>query len=127
MKTTAFFNLRRFLNLVALIIIVTQSIGVQMFALPQTQSPVNNVNQTTPSFKEIKQIKAGVLDIGYADVGPANGQPVILLHGWPYDINSFADVATILAAKGYRVYVPYLRGFGSTRFLSESTPRNSQQ
>ncbi len=75
----------------------------------------------------IKQIDAGVLNIGYAEAGPANGPVVILLHGWPYDINSFADVAPILTAKGYRVIIPHLRGYGTTRFLSDSTVRNAQQ
>src|SRR5262249_25545173 len=78
-------------------------------------------------FGLIKQVKAGLLDIGYADVGPAGGQPVILLHGWPYDIHSYVDVAPLLAAAGLRVIVPYLRGYGSTRFLSEKTVRNGQQ
>ncbi|MEZ2416473.1 alpha/beta fold hydrolase [Luteibacter sp. RCC_6_2] len=79
------------------------------------------------SFKTLKQIKAGSLDVGYAEDGPANGKPVILLHGWPYDIHSFVEVAPILAAAGYRVIVPYLRGYGTTRFLSPDTPRNGQQ
>ena len=75
----------------------------------------------------IKQIDAGVLNIGYAEVGPAGGTPVILLHGWPYDIHSYEEVAPLLAAKGYRVIVPYLRGYGTTRFLSADTFRNAQQ
>ena len=75
----------------------------------------------------IAQIVAGDLDIGYAQAGPPDGQPVILLHGWPYDINSYADVTAILAAQGFRVIVPYLRGFGSTRFRSPETMRNGQQ
>jgi pimeloyl-ACP methyl ester carboxylesterase len=79
------------------------------------------------SFAAIRQIKAGVLNIGYAEAGPADGPPVILLHGWPYDIYSFADVARLLAAKGYRVIVPWLRGYGATQFLSATTPRNGQQ
>jgi pimeloyl-ACP methyl ester carboxylesterase len=78
-------------------------------------------------FTTIKQINAGVLNVGYAEAGPANGQPVILLHGWPCDINSYAGVSAILAAKGYHVIVPYLRGYGSTHFLSAQTPRNGQQ
>lgn len=82
---------------------------------------------TNTSFKALKQIRAGVLDIGYAEAGPANGPVVLLLHGWPYDIHSFVDVAPLLASAGYRVIVPYLRGFGTTRFLSADTPRNSQQ
>lgn len=75
----------------------------------------------------LKQINAGVLNVGYADVGPANGRPVVLLHGWPYDINSYAEVAPLLSAKGYRVIVPYLRGYGTTSFLSSDTVRNAQQ
>jgi len=79
------------------------------------------------SFGAIKQIDAGVLNIGYAEEGPADGPPVILLHGWPYDIHTYVDVAPLLAAKGYRVIVPYLRGYGTTRFLSDATMRNGQQ
>jgi pimeloyl-ACP methyl ester carboxylesterase len=79
------------------------------------------------SFGPIKQIDAGLLNIGYAEDGPANGPVVILLHGWPYDIYSFADVAPMLSAKGYRVIIPYLRGYGTTRILSGETVRNGQQ
>lgn len=79
------------------------------------------------SFASVKQIDAGVLNIQYADVGPTNGPAVILLHGWPYDIHSYVDVAPLLVSAGYRVIVPYLRGYGSTRFLSSSTFRNGQQ
>jgi pimeloyl-ACP methyl ester carboxylesterase len=79
------------------------------------------------SLSPIKQIDAGLLNIGYAEDGPANGPVVILLHGWPYDIYSFVDVAPLLAAKGYRVIIPYLRGYGTTRFLSAETIRNGQQ
>ncbi|HXP00490.1 MAG TPA: alpha/beta hydrolase [Luteibacter sp.] len=79
------------------------------------------------SFAALKTVKAGVLEIGYAEDGPAGGPPALLLHGWPYDIYAFVEVAPILAAAGYRVIVPYLRGYGSTRFLSPSTPRNAQQ
>jgi pimeloyl-ACP methyl ester carboxylesterase len=79
------------------------------------------------AFRSYKQVDAGVLNIGYAEDGPADGPPVILLHGWPYDIHSYVDVAPLLAERGYRVIVPYLRGFGSTRFLSEATVRNGQQ
>ena len=82
---------------------------------------------TSDSFGTLKQIDAGLLNIGYAEAGPSNGRPVILLHGWPYDIYAFADVAPLLAAKGYRVIVPYLRGYGTTRFLSADTVRNGQQ
>jgi pimeloyl-ACP methyl ester carboxylesterase len=79
------------------------------------------------SFASLKQIDAGVLNVGYAEDGPADGPPVILLHGWPYDIHSYVDVAPMLAERGYRVLVPYLRGYGSTRFRSADTFRNGQQ
>jgi pimeloyl-ACP methyl ester carboxylesterase len=82
---------------------------------------------THTSFGALKQIDAGVLNVGYAEAGPASGPPVILLHGWPYDIYSYVDVAPLLASAGYRVIVPYLRGYGSTRFLSADTVRNGQQ
>jgi pimeloyl-ACP methyl ester carboxylesterase len=75
----------------------------------------------------MKQIDAGVLSVGYAEAGPADGPAVILLHGWPYDIHTYVDVAPLLAAKGYRVIVPSLRGYGSTRFLSPGAARNGQQ
>ncbi|GAA2241180.1 alpha/beta hydrolase [Promicromonospora sukumoe] len=80
-----------------------------------------------PSFPVIKQVRAGELDVGYAELGPVHGAPVVLLHGWPYDIHSYAEVAPLLAARGYRVIVPYLRGHGSTTFLSPDTFRNAQQ
>lgn len=82
---------------------------------------------TNPSFSALKQIDAGVLRIGYAEAGPADAPAVILLHGWPYDIHSYVDVASLLASAGYRVLVPYLRGYGATRFLSSDTVRNGQQ
>jgi pimeloyl-ACP methyl ester carboxylesterase len=81
---------------------------------------------THTSFAPLKQIDAGLLNIGYAEAGPAEGPAVILLHGWPYDIYSFVDVAPLLAAEGYRVIVPFLRGHGTTRFLSDATLRNGQ-
>jgi pimeloyl-ACP methyl ester carboxylesterase len=81
---------------------------------------------TNQSFAPLKQIDAGLLNVGYAEAGPANGPPVILLHGWPYDIYSFVDVAPSLASAGYRVIVPFVRGYGTTRFLSTSTFRNGQ-
>jgi pimeloyl-ACP methyl ester carboxylesterase len=82
---------------------------------------------TNTSFASLKQVDAGLLNVGYAEAGPAGGPVVILLHGWPYDIHSFVDVAPMLASAGYRVIVPYLRGYGSTRFLSTETVRNGQQ
>ena len=81
---------------------------------------------TNTSFASLKQVNAGLLNVGYAEAGPIDGAPVILLHGWPYDIYSFVDVAPLLASAGYRVYVPYLRGYGPTRFLSSETLRNGQ-
>src|SRR5271169_3627287 len=82
---------------------------------------------TNTSFAPLKQIDAGVLNVGYAEAGPVNGPPVILLHGWPYDIYSFVDVAPLLASAGYRVIIPFLRGYGTTSFLSGATMRNAQQ
>jgi pimeloyl-ACP methyl ester carboxylesterase len=78
-------------------------------------------------FGPLKQIDAGLLSVGYAEAGPPGGPAVVLLHGWPYDIHSYVDVAPLLAAAGYRVIVPYLRGYGTTRFLSDETLRNGQQ
>jgi len=88
---------------------------------PRTVKPGTNT-----SFASLKQIDAGLLNVGYAEAGPADGPVVILLHGWPYDIYSFVDVTPMLAAEGYRVIVPYLRGYGTTRFLSDATFRNGQ-
>src|ERR1700727_2813017 len=82
---------------------------------------------TNTSFSSLKQVDAGLLNVGYAEAGPADGPAVILLHGWPYDIHSYVDVAPLLAKAGYRVIVPYLRGYGTTRFLSGGTFRNGQQ
>src|SRR2546422_4505439 len=82
---------------------------------------------TNNAFGPLKQVDAGVLNIGYAEVGPLDGRPVVLLHGWPYDIHSFVEVVPMLASAGYRVIVPYLRGYGTTRFLSGDTFRNAQQ
>jgi pimeloyl-ACP methyl ester carboxylesterase len=82
---------------------------------------------TNASFAPLRQIDAGVLNVGYAEAGPPNGSPVLLLHGWPYDIHDYIEVAPILAAQGYRVIVPHLRGHGSTRFLDPATPRAGQQ
>ena len=86
---------------------------------------LNASTQAPP--RQIKQIAAGVLNVGYVEAGPAGGTPVLLLHGWPYDIHSYADVWPALASQGYRVVAPYLRGYGTTRFPSEATPRNGQQ
>jgi pimeloyl-ACP methyl ester carboxylesterase len=98
--------------------------------LPDDQNFVNDlINQhgMSKSFDQLKQIDAGVLNVGYAEAGPASGPVVILLHGWPYDIHSFVDVSPLLVSKGYRVIIPYLRGYGTTKFLSDETLRNGQQ
>jgi pimeloyl-ACP methyl ester carboxylesterase len=79
------------------------------------------------SFGTVTQIDAGQLNVGYIDAGPADGRAVVLLHGWPYDIHSYAEVAPLLTAAGFRVIVPYLRGYGTTRFLSNESPRNGEQ
>ena len=105
---------------------IVGSVNAQSSKTNQAQIPPIKPGTNT-SFASIKQINAGVLNIGYAEAGPANGEAVILLHGWPYDIYSFVDVAPLLASAGYRVIVPYLRGYGSTQFLSSDTPRNGQQ
>jgi pimeloyl-ACP methyl ester carboxylesterase len=81
---------------------------------------------TNTSFPALRQADAGVLNVGYAEAGPADGPAVLLLHGWPYDIHSYVDVAPLLGSAGYRVIVPYLRGYGTTRFLSSETARNGQ-
>jgi pimeloyl-ACP methyl ester carboxylesterase len=100
-------------------------LGGALAAVAAAQVPWAQAAQS--SFGPLKQINAGVLNVGYAEAGPADGMPVILLHGWPYDIHTYVDVAPILAGAGYRVIVPYLRGYGSTRFLSAETFRNGQQ
>lgn len=91
------------------------------------QAAIAPVTGKHPTLGPIKQVDAGFLNIGYAEAGPADGPPVILLHGWPYDIHSYVDVAPMLASAGYRVIVPFLRGYGTTRFLSADTVRNGQQ
>ena len=121
---------RTFLGTAALGLAATQ-VGWMSLVDAQTAKPgtdgkaVARTGRT--SFSSIKHVKTDVLDIAYAEEGPAIGKPVLLLHGWPYDIYSFVDVAPILAAAGYRVIIPYLRGYGDTRFLSADTLRNGQQ
>lgn len=122
---------RSFLGMTALGLAVAP-FGLSSLASAQTAAPAPATGKRTPtgghtSFKAIKHVKAGVLDVAYAEDGPAHGKPVLLLHGWPYDIYSFVDVAPILAAAGYRVIIPWLRGYGETRFLSADTKRNGQQ
>jgi pimeloyl-ACP methyl ester carboxylesterase len=113
---------RRFLRDAAIVFAAAELAAV---ATVRAQPP--SKSGTNRPFGPVKQIDAQLLNVGYVEVGPANGQPVILLHGWPYDIHSFVDVAPILAAAGYRTIVPYLRGYGTTRFLSPKTMRNGQQ
>ncbi|MEH2379476.1 MAG: alpha/beta hydrolase [Nostoc sp.] len=122
---------RRFLGTAALSLATTQ-LGIFGSAIAQSSKTkpavlVMTKPGTNTSFDSLKQINASVLNVGYAEAGPANGRPVILLHGWPYDIYSYVDVAPLLASAGYRVIVPYLRGYGMTRFLSSETFRNGQQ
>ena len=107
---------------VALTVAAAQ-LGTTSIATAQSS---NKKLPNTP-FGPLKQIDAGVLNVGYAEAGPADGPVVILLHGWPYDIHSYVDVAPLLESAGYRVIVPYTRGYGTTRFLSSGTPRNGQQ
>lgn len=122
---------RRFFGTAAMALAATQlgAIGVAQAQSAATKS--SSVPATKPgtntSFRPLKQINAGLLNVAYAEDGPADGPVAILLHGWPYDIHSFVDVAPLLAAQGYRVIVPYLRGYGATRFLSDATMRNGQQ
>jgi pimeloyl-ACP methyl ester carboxylesterase len=111
-------NRRRFLSAAALAIA-----GAPLGAIGVQAAQVAGTNR----FDDLKQIDAGVLNVGYAELGPPRGVAVVLLHGWPYDIYSYVDVAPLLASAGYRVIVPYLRGYGTTRFLSGDTPRNGQQ
>jgi pimeloyl-ACP methyl ester carboxylesterase len=119
---------RRFMGAAALAIAAAE-LGLSEIASAQTNSPSLQPNErgAHTSFEPLKQIDAGVLNIGYAEAGPPNGSPVILLHGWPYDIHDYIEVAPILTAQGYRVIVPHLRGHGSTRFLDTATPRSGQQ
>jgi pimeloyl-ACP methyl ester carboxylesterase len=114
---------RRFLGTAAMMIAAAQ-FGTLASASAQTRPRVTGGAKT--SLASLKQIDAGVLSMGYAEAGPATGPPVILLHGWPYDIHSYVDVAPVLASAGYRVIVPHLRGYGTTRFLSSETLRNGQ-
>jgi pimeloyl-ACP methyl ester carboxylesterase len=102
------------------------SAGAQSGKANSTQLATIRPGKNT-SFASLRQINAGLLNVGYAEAGPTDGSPVILLHGWPYDIHSYVDVTPALASAGYRVIVPYLRGYGTTQFLSSATIRNGQQ
>jgi pimeloyl-ACP methyl ester carboxylesterase len=124
-------NRRRFLSTAAMTFVATQ-IAVIGSAKAQSNTQKSAVLPTVKpgtnaSFASLKQTNAGLLNVGYAEAGPADGPAVVLLHGWPYDIYSYVDVAPLLASAGYRVIVPYLRGYGTTHFISSHTARNGQQ
>ena len=122
---------RRHLVGTAAVTVASAQLGVIAFANAQSgkataaSRPIKPGTRT--SFGSLRQIDAGPLNVGYAEAGPGNGPAVVLLHGWPYDIHSFVDVVPLLASAGYRVVGPYLRGYGTTRFLSSVTLRNGQQ
>ena len=118
---------RRLIGTAAWTLAAAELIGNGHAAAAEAGSPAPTPAAGPPvPLAPLKQIKAGVLDIGYAELGAADGKPVVLLHGWPYDIHSYAEAAPLLAANGYRVLVPYLRGYGTTRFISEATMRNGE-
>ena len=108
----------------ALATVLVSQMGLPGHALAQSTAAATMARHD--AWGPLKHVHAGVLDVAYAEMGPADGPVVILLHGWPYDIHSYEQVAPALAAKGYRVLLPYARGYGDTRFLSASTPRNAE-
>jgi len=117
---------RRFLGTAAMTLAAAEFVAVgSAIAQSNTAAPATRTGANM-SFSALKQIQAGVLNVGYAEAGPVDGAPVILLHGWPYDIYAFVDVAPLLASAGHRVIIPFLRGYGTTRFLAADTPRNGQ-
>jgi len=125
------YNRRLFLSNAAMTIAAAE---LTMTGFASAQSNNTNPQHTTANmgvskgtFDTLKQVDAGVLNVGYAEAGASDSPPVILLHGWPYDIHSFVDVTPLLVSAGYRVIIPYLRGYGTTRFLSNETLRNGQQ
>lgn len=120
------YNRRRFFGAAAMTVAAAQ-LGTLDSANAQSGNAETPRSGAQASFSSLKQLDAGLLNVGYAEAGPANGPPVILLHGWPYDIYSYVDVAPLLAAQGFRVIVPFLRGCGSTTFLSGATFRNGEQ
>jgi pimeloyl-ACP methyl ester carboxylesterase len=118
---------RRFFGTAAMAIAATQLGMIGPAAAQGVGAKIPAIKPgTNTSFGPLKQVDAGVLNVGYAEAGPANGPVVVLLHGWPYDIHSFVDVAPMLAQAGFRVIVPHLRGYGTTHFLSSETARNGQ-
>ncbi|MCK1621152.1 alpha/beta hydrolase [Bradyrhizobium sp. 159] len=104
----------------------TVAAGLCVIELARAATEASRSQASNASFGTVKQTDAGVLNVGYVEAGPSNGPVAILLHGWPYDIHAFVDVAPILAKAGYRVIIPYLRGYGTTHFLSSETPRNGE-
>ncbi len=125
------YDRRRFLGITAMTMAAAH-LGTRgvAHAQPRQTTPSEGSTMpphTHPAFGPVQQIEAGLLHVGYVEVGAANSRAVVLLHGWPYDIYSYVDVAPVLASAGYRVIVPYLRGYGTTRFLANATPRNGQQ
>ncbi len=122
---------RRFMGATALAVAVAQFGAIGAAQAQSDGTEASRIPSVTPgtntSFTLLRQIDAGVLNVGYAEAGASDAPVVILLHGWPYDIHTYVDVAPLLATAGYRVIVPYLRGYGTTRFLSDKTPRNGQQ
>ena len=129
---TSIDHLRRRLVKASLLTFAAVRLGGPRTAAAQSNTAPSGHDRTEPAatqraFGPLKLIEAGVLRVGYVDAGPADGPVAILLHGWPYDIHSYADVVPLLTASGYRVIVPYLRGYGTTAYLSGETPRNGQQ
>ncbi|MGJ7506364.1 alpha/beta fold hydrolase [Variovorax sp. GT1P44] len=120
---------RSFLETAAIGIAASQFFANKPALAQSASSNPSGTRRASPQkrLEPLKSIDAGSLNVGYFEAGPANGAPVILLHGWPYDIHTYVDVAPMLAAAGYRVIVPHLRGYGTTRFLSNDTVRNGQQ
>jgi pimeloyl-ACP methyl ester carboxylesterase len=125
------YNRRRFLNNAFMSFgaaeLSMMGLGKAQFTNENKKEVMKAMDETHTSIGPLKQVDAGLLNVGYAEAGPQDGTTVILLHGWPYDIYSYVDVAPLLASAGYHVIIPYLRGFGTTRFLSNDTFRNGQQ
>jgi pimeloyl-ACP methyl ester carboxylesterase len=130
MVGTINYDRRRFLATAMMTIAFAELGAIASLAAQSSNAKPSSVPAIRPgtnkSFGPLKQIDAALLNVGYAETGPSSGTPVILLHGWPYDIHSFVDVAPLLAKSGYRVIIPYVRGYGATRFLSSDTFRNGQ-
>jgi alpha/beta hydrolase fold len=117
---------RRFLGAAAMTSVALDFAAARAASATVDPARIVPISATEDSLVPLKQIDAGVLSVGYAELGPSAGAPVLLLHGWPYDIHAFVDVAPLLASKGYRVVVPHLRGYGTTRFLADDTMRNGE-